>query len=90
MEGLIWLLVFAGFIYFMVRFGCGAHMAHGGHGENRNEGQDPVCGMPIEANKGYTKAHAGASYWFCSKVCLEKFEANPEEYLGSTMKKGMP
>lgn len=34
MGGLIWLLVFAGFIYFMVRFGCGAHMAHGGQAED--------------------------------------------------------
>jgi hypothetical protein len=33
-EGLIWPLVFAGFFYFMVRFGCGAHMAHGGQAED--------------------------------------------------------
>lgn len=34
MGGWLWLLVFAAFFYFMMRFGCGAHMAHGGHGEH--------------------------------------------------------
>jgi len=31
MEGLLWLLVIAGLFYVMMRFGCGAHMIHGGH-----------------------------------------------------------
>jgi len=87
-EGLIWLLVIAGLFYFMMRFGCGAHMVHGGHGghgghdEADAAGKDPVCGMPVEAGTGYTKAHAGARYWFCSRSCLEKFEAEPQKYVG--------
>jgi hypothetical protein len=32
MDGLISLLLFAGVFYLMMRFGCGAHMVHGGHG----------------------------------------------------------
>jgi Cu+-exporting ATPase len=32
MEGLFSLLLFAGLFFLMMRFGCGAHMAHGGHG----------------------------------------------------------
>ena len=32
MGGILWLLVFAVFFYLMMRFGCGAHMVHGGHG----------------------------------------------------------
>lgn len=34
MEGLLWLLVFGALFYFMMRYGCGAHMVHGhgGHG----------------------------------------------------------
>lgn len=34
MGGLLTLLLFAGLFYFMMRFGCGAHMVHGhgGHG----------------------------------------------------------
>ena len=38
MEGLGSLLLFAAFFYFMMRFGCGAHMVHGhgggGHGDH--------------------------------------------------------
>jgi len=54
MEGLFSLLLFAALFYFMMRFGCGAHMVHGhgGHGGQREhtghqEGPraiDPVCG----------------------------------------------
>ena len=32
MRGLLTLLLFGGFFYLMMRFGCGAHMVHGGHG----------------------------------------------------------
>lgn len=92
MEGLLWFLVFAGVFYFMMRVGCGAHRVHGEHCSQAAEdigSKDPVCGMPIERNKGYTKAHAGARYWFCSKNCLEKFETNPQQYLGAVAKKGL-
>jgi YHS domain-containing protein len=84
MEGLIWLLVFAGMFYVMMRFGCGAHMVHGGHAHHAEAGagrKDPVCGMPMETGKGYTKSHAGTAYWFCSRDCLDKFEAEPQKYL---------
>lgn len=37
MEGLFSLLVFAGFFFLMMRFGCGSHMAHGGHGHQQGE-----------------------------------------------------
>lgn len=38
MEGLLSLLLFAGFFYFMMRFGCGAHLVHGhaGHKPGRD------------------------------------------------------
>ena len=32
MEGLFSLLLFAVLFFLMMRFGCGSHMAHGGHG----------------------------------------------------------
>lgn len=88
MEGLIGLLVFAGLFYVMMRFGCGAHMVHGhggGHGGQGGQGaegggKDPVCGMQVGADSGYTKVHAGARYWFCSKSCLEQFEADPGKF----------
>ena len=31
MEAFITLIVFAAFFYVMMRFGCGAHVIHGGH-----------------------------------------------------------
>jgi YHS domain-containing protein len=40
MEGLLWLLVFGALFYFMMRYGCGAHMVHGhgGHGAGMAHG----------------------------------------------------
>ncbi|HSD42571.1 MAG TPA: YHS domain-containing protein [Burkholderiales bacterium] len=94
MEGLIWLLVFAGLFYVMMRFGCGAHMVHGRHGGEHGAGgeggKDPVCGMQVAADGGYTKMHAGTRYWFCSKTCLEKFEAEPAKYAGAARQQEKP
>ena len=90
MEGLLSFLLFAGFFYFMMRFGCGAHMVHGhgGHGEHAQGSAgavgsaiDPVCGMSVAAEQGYTKTHQGRQYRFCSRKCLDTFEANPGQYL---------
>jgi len=95
MEGLLSLLLFAAFFYFMMRFGCGAHMVHGhgggGHGEHAGHGEhggraqtgstrDPVCGMDVAPGQGYTKTYAGREYRLCSRACLDKFEANPDQY----------
>ena len=95
MEGLFSLLLFAGLFYLMMRFGCGAHMAHGqgGHGghdkrEEAGHGQhaptarsiDPVCGMEVAPDKGYTKMYGGREYRLCSRACLDKFEAVPQQY----------
>jgi Cu+-exporting ATPase len=37
MEGLLSLLLFAGLFFLMMRFGCGSHIAHGGHGHQHGE-----------------------------------------------------
>ena len=43
---------------------------------------DPVCGMDIDPSKAAgTLDHAGRTYHFCSKGCLEKFRAGPERFL---------
>jgi YHS domain-containing protein len=91
MQGLFSLLMFAALFYFMMRFGCGAHMVHGhgGHGGGHKHGgdgavgggTDPVCGMAVVADQGYTKTHLGQQYRFCSRACLDKFESNPDQYL---------
>ena len=95
MEGLGSLLLFAALFYFMMRFGCGAHMVHGhgggghgGHSSHAGHGRrvqgesagDPVCGMDVAPGQGYTKTHAGHEYRLCSRACLDKFEANPGQY----------
>lgn len=88
MEGLLSLLLFAGFFFLMMRFGCGAHMAHGKHGGHAGHSDtvkhiDPVCGMEVDAEKGYGMMHKGQLHRFCSRSCLDKFEAEPDRYLNS-------
>ena len=41
MRGLLTLLLYAGFFYLMMRFGCGAHKAHG-HGGCHDQGVEGV------------------------------------------------
>ena len=92
MEGLLWFLIFGGLFYFMMRYGCGVHMVHGhgghgghaGHGGSKGEPVDPVCGMAVEAGKCYGKMYLGTLYNFCSRNCLDKFEADPKKYLKKT------
>ncbi|HEX5364314.1 MAG TPA: heavy metal translocating P-type ATPase [Gallionella sp.] len=42
---------------------------------------DPVCGMTVAEDKPHHLEHRGRSYRFCSKKCLDKFQANPDAYL---------
>jgi YHS domain-containing protein len=83
MRGLLSLLVYAGLIYLMMHFGCGAHMIHGHGGHNGQQGsaKDPVCGMNVGPGQGYVKNHDGRALHFCSRKCLDKFEAEPQRYL---------
>ncbi len=90
-EGLFTLLLIAGLFFLMMRFGCGAHMAHGGqgrpgaHGGGDSKHVDPVCGMDVDPQQGYGKMYRSELYRFCSRNCLDKFEADPEKFL---VKKG--
>jgi YHS domain-containing protein len=90
MQGWLWLLIWAALFYFMMRFGCGAHMVHGNHGGHEGHAgmetqvgsaKDPVCGMPVEPGQGYTKSYEGREFHFCSRKCLDKFETDPQRYL---------
>ncbi|NOY62049.1 MAG: YHS domain-containing protein [Gammaproteobacteria bacterium] len=98
MEGLISFLLFAALFYFMMRYGCGAHMmhGHGGHGKHsvdeargtvKGKSVDPVCGMEVEPDEGYAKMHNGQEYRFCSSGCLSNFDRDPERYLKNEWKK---
>jgi YHS domain-containing protein len=95
METLIYFLIWGALIFFMMHFGCGAHvMGHGhSHGDARSSSGDnvrwtgpdkdvdPVCGMTVETAKAKSAVHDGHVYYFCSQNCREKFEANPASYL---------
>ena len=45
---------------------------------------DPVCGMKVEPQKAAASVeHAGLTWYFCSRGCGAKFEADPARYDGS-------
>ncbi len=47
--------------------------------------RDPVCGMQIEAASAHaTRHYDGETVYFCSAVCLAKFDAAPQEYTAAT------
>ena len=83
MEGVLSFLLFAVFFYLMMRFGCGAHMVHGhhdtGHADAPNH-VDPVCGERVPQNEGYGKMHHDRLYRFCSRECLDAFDADPDRF----------
>jgi Cu+-exporting ATPase len=44
--------------------------------------KDPVCGMSVDpATAKYKAEHAGATHYFCSGGCREKFVAEPARFL---------
>lgn len=87
MSGWVWLLIWAGLFYLMMRFGCGAHMVHG-HGGDEHEARmavsgndkDPVCGMAVSPGQGYSEIYQNHEFRFCSRKCLDKFDAEPQRY----------
>jgi YHS domain-containing protein len=40
--------------------------------------------MRVEGDAGYAKMFRGAQYRFCSRECLDKFDATPDRYLTSS------
>lgn len=50
---------------------------------NQTAVKDPVCGMDIDPAKaaGFSERQ-GQTYYFCGLKCKEKFDHNPEQYLG--------
>src|SRR4051812_47354677 len=61
--------------------GHAAHASHqsccGSHATDERV-RDPVCGMTVDPHKTpHRHQHAGRTYHFCGKRCLEKFVAEP-------------
>ncbi len=91
MEGLGSFLLFAIFFYVMMRYGCGAHIIHGArhedHDHTKHKTIDLVCDMEVAENQGYGKMYEGKLYRFCTRSCLDKFEANPQRYINKPPQK---
>ncbi|PXX43200.1 heavy metal translocating P-type ATPase [Undibacterium pigrum] len=45
------------------------------------EHKDPVCGMRVNGQSPHQFIHAGQSYYFCCKACLDKFSKDPVAWL---------
>ena len=44
--------------------------------------KDVVCGMDVDPAKAAgTSQYKGKTYYFCSKSCKAKFDANPGQYV---------
>jgi len=58
---------------------------HGHHAESPSgSALDPVCGMAVDvATAEHTHSHAGSTWYFCSRHCLDQFAKSPERYLES-------
>ena len=88
MDRIISLLLFAAFFYIMMRFGCGAHMVHGHHHHGQQgaglgaggSSKDPVCGMEVAPDAGYSEKYQSREYRFCSRKCLNQFDTNPQQF----------
>ncbi len=42
---------------------------------------DPVCGMEVDPSTDLRADHEGKTYYFCNPSCLERFVADPEQFL---------
>jgi P-type Cu+ transporter len=53
--------------------------------------KDLVCGMSVDPHTAkHRREHRGRTYYFCSARCAEKFEAEPETYLGPERAQAKP
>lgn len=79
MEGLLTFLFLGLCFFLMMRMHMG-HGAHGSHSDNTPNHTDPVCGMQVDPTLGYGRMYQGVLYRFCSRNCLDKFDANPVRF----------
>jgi Cu+-exporting ATPase len=43
--------------------------------------KDPVCGAELDDSAKRVRFHNQDRYYFCSRACEQKFEANPETFV---------
>lgn len=47
---------------------------------------DPVCAMKVDPNRAAAKSvHRGGAYYFCSTLCKQMFDREPEKYLNGSV-----
>lgn len=52
---------------------------------------DPVCGMQVQPDRAAaTSEHKGHPYYFCAVGCKQKFDADPDKYLGGATEPTKP
>ena len=53
--------------------------------KNTAAGKDPVCGMDVDtATAAGRTEYKGQTLYFCGSKCKEKFDVNPEQFLGQS------
>lgn len=52
--------------------------------------RDPVCGMEVTEDSRYRFTHQGATHFFCSEHCLNKFRQAPQHYLSEQQEPAVP
>lgn len=53
--------------------------------------KDPVCGMTVDISTAkHRHVHNGTEYYFCNPRCLDKFRANPNQYLAPALQQEPP
>ena len=55
--------------------------AHHGCSHGAAKARDPVCGMEVDPSTDLRADHKGTTYFFCHPSCLERFTADPAEFL---------
>ena len=73
--------------------GQGGHGGHSGHGSESDERDshrthgsaassttDPVCGMQVASDAGYSRIYEKREYRFCSRNCLDQFDREPQKF----------
>ncbi|KAA3616831.1 MAG: YHS domain-containing protein [Calditrichaeota bacterium] len=49
--------------------------------------KDLVCGMQVDSKVPVTKSEfKNKVYYFCSELCKEQFDENPQEYINESSK----
>lgn len=53
--------------------------------------KDPVCGMDVNARTAPAQSNfQGRTYYFCSEDCKQKFDREPQRYVGQPQTSSRP